>query len=162
MNKPNALDEIRTIIRETRDEVEKIMATPLNCEIQSDMDACHGALDLIAHRANGIPAASRMEFLQCAVATIYNLVGDWTDIASPEAYRLIGALHTDLMNNTSPEPGSEWAANLGCTCHAPPVGYQDVSPPEVTRDQWCPLHGRDPDEERERAIDRRMNEANDR
>lgn len=40
-----------------------------------------------------------------------------------------------------------------CTCRARPVRPTDISPPEVTLDKNCPVHGRDPDYERDRQID---------
>jgi len=54
------------------------------------------------------------------------------------------------------EMGTQEALDAGCTCHARPVRPTDISPPEVTRDEWCILHGRDPDFERDRMIDDRL------
>lgn len=48
-----------------------------------------------------------------------------------------------------------------CTCRARPAGPTDISPPEIKLDEWCPVHGRDPDYERGRAIDDRMNRSNE-
>lgn len=42
-----------------------------------------------------------------------------------------------------------------CTCYVPFAGPADIAPPEPKRDQWCPVHGRDPDAERDRRIDER-------
>ena len=59
-----------------------------------------------------------------------------------------------------PEMGSDEAHELGCTCRAREVWPTDISPPEVKLDKWCPVHGRDPDHERDRAIDDRLNFPN--
>ena len=60
-----------------------------------------------------------------------------------------------------PEMGSDEARELGCTCRARPAGPTDIDPPEPKLDQWCPVHGRDPDYERDRMIDERMNRSNE-
>lgn len=41
-----------------------------------------------------------------------------------------------------PDPGTEEAAEKGCTCSAPAVlcGWAD-EPPDVEVDPYCPLHG---------------------
>lgn len=60
----------------------------------------------------------------------------------------------DMPRSTGPhpdplleaEPCTEEAIAQGCTCTV--VGYE-----EVRRDQWCPLHGRDPDCELEKRRD---------
>lgn len=55
-----------------------------------------------------------------------------------------------------PEPCTQEALDMGCTCRIPSAGAHDIDPPEPRRDDACPLHGRnrDPDEARERARDR--------
>jgi len=41
-----------------------------------------------------------------------------------------------------------------CTCRLESVHSAMIDPPEMILDPWCPVHGRrDPDEERQRAID---------
>lgn len=51
----------------------------------------------------------------------------------------------------TPEPGTEEARDEGCTCQTvTPNRWGDDPEPTVKRDEWCPLHGRDPDYERER------------
>ncbi len=40
-----------------------------------------------------------------------------------------------------------------CTCRYETVNSATIDPPDLIRDKWCPLHGRDPDEERERQRD---------
>lgn len=40
-----------------------------------------------------------------------------------------------------------------CTCRWSPVNSTTIDPPHLIRDEWCPIHGRDPDEERERRRD---------
>ena len=54
------------------------------------------------------------------------------------------------------EMGTQEALDAGCTCRAPHVRPNDIDPPEVERDEWCILHGRDPDFERDRMIDDRL------
>jgi hypothetical protein len=46
-----------------------------------------------------------------------------------------------------------------CTCHARPVRQDDISPPEVTRNPNCPVHGRDWDAVRDAAIDDKLTEG---
>ena len=43
-----------------------------------------------------------------------------------------------------------------CTCRARPVRPDDISPPEVTRNPQCPVHGRDWDAVRDAAIDDKL------
>ena len=43
----------------------------------------------------------------------------------------------------------------GCTCRWSMVNTATIDPPHLIRNQWCPVHGRDPDEERERRRDDR-------
>ena len=52
-----------------------------------------------------------------------------------------------------PEMGTDEAIARGCSCRARAVRPNDIDPPEVKRDKWCVLHGRDPDYERDRIID---------
>jgi hypothetical protein len=54
---------------------------------------------------------------------------------------------------SKPEMGSEEAIEAGCICRARPVRPTDIDPPEIRRDEWCPVHGRDPDYERDKRID---------
>ena len=55
-----------------------------------------------------------------------------------------------------PVMGSDEARELGCTCRAREIWPTDISPPEVKLGKWCPVHGRDPDYERDKVIDDRL------
>lgn len=52
-----------------------------------------------------------------------------------------------------PEMCTEKAIEQGCTCRIPFATPYDIDPPEPKRNKWCPLHGRDPDYERDRMMD---------
>lgn len=52
-----------------------------------------------------------------------------------------------------PEPCTAEAYRMGCTCRVPFAGPTDIDPPEPKIDQWCPLHGRDPDWELQKRRD---------
>lgn len=55
-----------------------------------------------------------------------------------------------------PEPGTEEAAREGCTCQVFPPSRWGFDPDHtVKRDEWCPIHGRDPDD----AADQRREDA---
>jgi hypothetical protein len=41
------------------------------------------------------------------------------------------------------------------------VHPDDIEPPHVVRDRWCPIHGRDPDDEMERRRDDAREAARD-
>lgn len=56
---------------------------------------------------------------------------------------------------SKPEMCSDEAIEMGCTCYVPHARSTDIDPPEPRRDQWCPVHGRDADAERQRMLDRR-------
>ena len=43
-----------------------------------------------------------------------------------------------------------------CTCRADPVSIVDIDPPEIRCNRNCPIHGIDPDYERDRMIDDRL------
>jgi hypothetical protein len=45
-----------------------------------------------------------------------------------------------------------------CTCRMETVNSASTEPPELIRDEWCPVHGRDPDDE----LDRRRDDAMER
>jgi hypothetical protein len=45
-----------------------------------------------------------------------------------------------------------------CTCRMSSVNSASIDPPYLIRDQWCPVHGRDPDAE----LDRRRDDAMER
>jgi hypothetical protein len=49
------------------------------------------------------------------------------------------------MSTDIPEPCTEEARELGCTCRMSPVHSTDIDPPEPIVDRWCPVHGRNPD-----------------
>ncbi len=53
----------------------------------------------------------------------------------------------------TPEPRTEEALALGCTCLPRFAGLTDIEPPEPKIDPWCPLHGKDPDWERDKRQD---------
>ena len=59
-----------------------------------------------------------------------------------------------------PEPCTDEAIDLGCTCSVPTAGAHDIDPPEPRIDKHCDLHGRyqDPDA----AYDRKRDERNER
>jgi hypothetical protein len=40
-----------------------------------------------------------------------------------------------------------------CTCRMSSVNSASIDPPEPILDPWCPLHGKDPDDEREKRRD---------
>jgi hypothetical protein len=40
-----------------------------------------------------------------------------------------------------------------CTCRMSSVNSASIDPPEPILDRWCPLHGKDPDAEREKRRD---------
>ncbi len=52
-----------------------------------------------------------------------------------------------------PEMWTEEAVALGCTCAPRIAGPIDIDPPEPRLDPRCPLHGKDPDYEREKQQD---------
>jgi len=43
-----------------------------------------------------------------------------------------------------------------CTCRARPVRPDDISPPEVARNENCPVHGRDWDAVRDQRRDDKL------
>ena len=45
-----------------------------------------------------------------------------------------------------------------CTCCYSPVNSATIDPPHLIRDEWCPIHGRDPDAEYERRRDEARDE----
>ena len=48
-----------------------------------------------------------------------------------------------------PDPCTDEARADGCTCTV--VGYE-----EVRRAKWCPLHGLDPDDARDKLLDEEL------
>jgi len=56
----------------------------------------------------------------------------------------------------TPEMGSDEAMEMGCSCRARAVRPNDIDPPEIQRDKWCLVHGRDPDAERDKMIDEKF------
>lgn len=53
------------------------------------------------------------------------------------------------------EPCTPEARDAGCTCALMPPSRWGFDPdPTVRLDEWCPLHGRDPDTELEKRRDR--------
>ncbi len=67
----------------------------------------------------------------------------------------ISRAETVLHDDNPPDlcPCSEAARREGCTCTMSHVHSASVDPPEPRIDQCCPLHGRDPDAEREKRRD---------
>ena len=53
----------------------------------------------------------------------------------------------------TPEPCTEEARAEGCTCRMSSVWATDINPPEIKVDKWCPLHGKEPDYERDKCRD---------
>ncbi len=43
---------------------------------------------------------------------------------------------------------------LECTCRLESVNSASIDPPEMIVNEWCPTHGRDPDEELQKQRDR--------
>jgi hypothetical protein len=62
-----------------------------------------------------------------------------------------GAVEDWLSAAARENPASEIAIREGCTCRW--VGEGNDPDAHVRTDQWCPLHGRDPDAGRQAAID---------
>jgi hypothetical protein len=59
---------------------------------------------------------------------------------------------------TAPQPLKQKKASpmshpLICTCSHTPVDTATIDPPDLILDPWCPIHGKDPDEEYERRRD---------
>ena len=52
-----------------------------------------------------------------------------------------------VLHSNEPTPDPD------CICRAPAVHAGMTEPPEVARDKWCPIHGIDPDEARDRKMD---------
>lgn len=52
-----------------------------------------------------------------------------------------------------PEPCTQVAYDLGCTCRMSTVNSASIDPPEPIVNEWCPVHGRDPDQELQRRRD---------
>ncbi len=40
-----------------------------------------------------------------------------------------------------------------CTCSYTPVNSATIDPPDLILNEWCPIHGKDPDQEYERLRD---------
>lgn len=40
-----------------------------------------------------------------------------------------------------------------CTCRMSPVDSATIDPPYLILDEWCPIHGKDPDEELQKKRD---------
>jgi hypothetical protein len=59
-----------------------------------------------------------------------------------------------LSEAAQENPASVVAQKEGCTCRW--VGEGNDPDAHVRRDEWCPLHGRDPDAEREAMMDARQ------
>lgn len=57
-----------------------------------------------------------------------------------------------------PDPCTEAAHRLGCTCRMETSHSASIDPPEPIMDRYCPLHGNapDPDEAYDRARDDKM------
>lgn len=57
------------------------------------------------------------------------------------------------MNDEKPEPCTDEARDAGCTCRLSTVNSATIDPPEPVLDEWCPVHGRDPDWELQKRRD---------
>lgn len=55
---------------------------------------------------------------------------------------------TAYRADDTPEPCTDESRAAGCTCSIRIAGTE-FAPPYTITDQWCELHGRDPDYERE-------------
>ena len=52
------------------------------------------------------------------------------------------------------EPGTREARDEGCTCYFRTPSRWGFDPdPVLVKDEWCPLHGRDPDHARDAMMD---------
>ena len=58
----------------------------------------------------------------------------------------------DCYNTRCDEVEADEAAH-GCTCRMESVNSASIDPPELIRDEWCQIHGRDPDAEYEKLWD---------
>lgn len=60
---------------------------------------------------------------------------------------------------TRPRPAPRFAMPLereqDCTCRMSAVHATDTDPPHEVVDEWCPVHGRDPDAEADRRAEDR-------
>ena len=45
-----------------------------------------------------------------------------------------------------------------CTCRWSSINSASIDPPHRIVDKWCPIHGRDPDEEYQKLKDREYDE----
>lgn len=57
------------------------------------------------------------------------------------------------LTDEVPEPCTDEARREGCSCRMSRVWSNSIDPPEPIINQWCPLHGRDPDWERQKQMD---------
>lgn len=67
------------------------------------------------------------------------------------AQHIQSAVEDWLRDYAQNDPASEIAQAEGCTCRW--VGEGNDPDAHVRRDEWCPLHGRDPDEARDALLD---------
>ncbi len=87
---------------------------------------------------------------------------DWIAYRDPEGLNGYGRTERDavldlleLEGEEIPEPCSELAERLGCTCHCRFAHSTSIEPPEPRISRDCPLHGADPDVALLRQIERR-------
>lgn len=66
------------------------------------------------------------------------------------AGRVAGAALADFAT-----PCTDEAREQGCTCRMSMVHATDIDPPHEVVDEWCPVHGRDPDAEADRRAEDR-------
>lgn len=52
-----------------------------------------------------------------------------------------------------PEPCTDAARDLGCSCRMSSVDSASLESPEPIVNEWCPVHGRDPDYELQKQRD---------
>lgn len=68
------------------------------------------------------------------------------------------ATHRWLHWDKADEDEANEGRDPNCSCRTETVDSASTEPPEVIRDEWCPVHGRDPDAE----LDRRRDDAMER
>jgi hypothetical protein len=64
----------------------------------------------------------------------------------------------DLLDMEEAERQLREDSDPRCSCRMETVDSASTEPPELIRDEWCPVHGRDPDAE----LDRRRDDAMER
>lgn len=65
------------------------------------------------------------------------------------------AADAGMAPRDKPDMCTDEARALGCSCRLSSVNSASIDPPEPVMDEWCPVHGRDPDYEMEKRRDSR-------